>query len=175
MRLYQTILAIVALLLLPLGQAMGADPDAPAETTQSADQANAASGSQAQRYLPVMPAPYSPGLAARLGWWGVDHADSPFGVGEWQGLDSSSPFWDIDGLTSDGYQTADFFATGVENDTTQVGLDFYRGPGLSVDAEYDRYLHRQGHDPLAVRFCPTASRRRVGSTIRLCPTIRRAM
>ena len=51
----------------------------------------------------------------------------------------------------------------MENDTTQVGLDFYRGPGLSVDLEYDRYLHRQGHDPLGGPVRPTVSRRRWAS------------
>ena len=93
-------------------------------------------------------APYVPRVAARFGWWGVNTSGSKSGVGEWQGLDSSSPFWDIDGLSSNGYRTIDFFATGVENDTTQGGLYFYGGPAFSMDVEYDRFLHRLGHPPL---------------------------
>ncbi|MFH1268117.1 MAG: hypothetical protein ABIK89_20555, partial [Planctomycetota bacterium] len=87
-------------------------------------------------------------VVARFGWWGLDVDGSPNNVGEWQGLDSSSPFWDVDGLVSDGSQTVDFFATGTENESTHTGLYFYAGPRLSVDFDYDRFLHRFNHDPL---------------------------
>ena len=43
---------------------------------------------------------------------------------------SSTPFYDVDGLTSDGCRTADFSVTGPESESTMAGLDFYNGPGL---------------------------------------------
>lgn len=100
------------------------------------------------RYFMPTDAPYEPELAARFGWWGVHTRGSTSNVGEWQGLDSSSPFWDVDGLRSNGYETIDFFATGTENESTQGSLHLYMGPRLSVDVDYDRFLHRLGHKPL---------------------------
>ncbi len=44
-------------------------------------------------------------------------------------------------------QTIDFFATGPEDEANQAGLYVYGGPGLSMDLDYNRYIHRLGHDP----------------------------
>ena len=81
-------------------------------------------------------------FAARFGWWGVATTGSQVKTGEYQGLSSSSPFWDIDRLRSDGHRTLDFFANGPEDESTQAGLHYYRGPGLTVDLGYERFLHR---------------------------------
>ncbi len=86
-------------------------------------------------------------LAARFGWWGLANQGAPYGVGEWMGLDESSPFWDVEGLHSDGYKTIDFFATGPENQSTLAGLYFYN-PWVSADVDYRRFLHRLGHNPI---------------------------
>ncbi len=86
--------------------------------------------------------------AARFGWWGVNTSGSLQKVGEYQGLDSSSPFFDLDGIYSDGSKTTDFYLTAPESESTQVGLHHYRGPGLTVDVEYQRFIHRLDHDPL---------------------------
>jgi len=107
-----------------------------------------------EQYFITHDAPYQPWLATRFGWWGVDVDGSRSGVGEWQGLDSSSPFWDVDGLRSNGYETVDFFATGTENETTQGGLHLYLGPRLTVNMDYDRFIHRLGHKPLGGTALP---------------------
>lgn len=91
--------------------------------------------------------PYEPWFAARFGWWGVGKSGARSGTGEWQGLESS-PFWDVDGIRSDGSRTIDFFATGVESESTDAGVYYYGGPGLTIDFDYDRFIHRIGHDPL---------------------------
>ncbi len=86
--------------------------------------------------------------AVRFGWWGVSKSGSPDKVGEYQGLDPSSPFFDIDGIYSDGCTTRDFYLSGPESESTQAGLHLYRGPGLTVDIEYQRFIHRLEHDSL---------------------------
>ncbi|MFO7901512.1 MAG: hypothetical protein ACQESR_03295 [Planctomycetota bacterium] len=106
------------------------------------------SDSRESSYFEFEEVPPSPRLALRSGWWGVDQDGSLSNVAEWDDMDDSSPFWDLDGLSSDGWRTFDFFATGTNSETTDAGLYFYGGPGLSVDADYDRFLHRFGHDPL---------------------------
>lgn len=90
----------------------------------------------------------SPAIVYRLGVWGVANSGSKAGTGEWQGLDGVSPFWDVDGIRSNGYETLDFFATGTENESTSADVYFYGGPRFSADFDYDRFIHRQGHDQL---------------------------
>jgi hypothetical protein len=92
--------------------------------------------------------PYEPLLAARFGWWGVSTSGSRAGTGEWMGLDGSSPFWDLQGISSNGTQTLDFSATGTEEESTAGNLYYFGGPGLTVDIDFDRFIHRTGHDPL---------------------------
>ncbi len=94
---------------------------------------------------PVVPAYRQ---AFRLGWWGLATQGSPYGVGEWMGLDSSSPFWDVEGLHSDGTRTIDYYANGPENESTMAGL-YYFGPTVSANVDYGRFIHRLGHDPVA--------------------------
>jgi hypothetical protein len=98
-------------------------------------------------YLTIEPVPTTYNLATRFGWWGVNTTGSKAMVGEWMGLESS-PFFDIDGIFSDGSRTLDFFATGPEGESNMAGLRFYAGPGLDVDMDYRRFIHRLGHDPI---------------------------
>ncbi len=90
---------------------------------------------------------FGPGLAMRFGWWGVENDGSPVKVGEYQGL-SSSPFWDLDGVWTDRRRTLDFTLSGLDNDTNVARAYFY-GPRLTTRFEYERFLHRLDHVPLA--------------------------
>ncbi len=92
------------------------------------------------------PAGYGSSVIGRFGWWATSIDGDLTKIGEWQDLDRS-PFWDIDGLASNGESTFDFFATGTDLETTQVGGHYYR-PGLTTDVQYQRFLHRLDHDPL---------------------------
>jgi hypothetical protein len=83
-------------------------------------------------------------IVLRGGYWSIHHEGSPVKTGEFQSL-SSSPFWDADGLLSDGSRTLDFFATGTDQDGNKAGLTYY-GPGLSAKVDYDRYLRRLDRD-----------------------------
>ena len=38
--------------------------------------------------------------------------------------------------------------TGPESEANQAGLYFYGGPAFSMDVDYDRFIHRLGHEPL---------------------------
>lgn len=136
--------AITAMLLLTAGVLIAAEEPEAADAELDSTPVPVAEGP----FDNLAPAPYSPWLATRFGWWGLHTSGSKSGVGEWQGLDESSPFFDVDGIMSDGVQTLDFFATGVENESTLGDLYFYGGPGLSLDVNYDRFLHRLGHEPI---------------------------
>jgi len=97
--------------------------------------------------LPAQPVVRWPTTAVRFGWWSVHSDGSPVKVGEFQDL-GSSPFWDIDALWIGDQRSVDLFATGLDQEATQLGLAYF-GPHLSVDLEYDRYLRRLDHDPLS--------------------------
>ena len=80
-------------------------------------------------------------LILRAGAWGVNASGSPQKVGEYQSL-NSSPFWDADGLFTDGTRTLDVTATGTDNEDTQVHAHFYAGPGLTANVDYQRFPHQ---------------------------------
>ena len=82
----------------------------------------------------------------RFGWWGFWNNGSPAKVGEYQDI-KPSPFWDVDGFSSDGARTLAITATGNDNETTTANVYLF-GPGATVKLDYDRYLHRRDHDPL---------------------------
>ena len=131
-------------------EAAGTETDTSAETT-AASESDAYYGEQDwmdNPYLSWEPVPETRVLAARAAAWGVFTSGSKALVGEWQGLDSFSPFYDVDGLFTNGSRTIDFSLTGTENESTLGRLDFYNGPGLSGDVDYRRFIHRLGHDPL---------------------------
>ncbi len=86
--------------------------------------------------------------AFRLGWWGVDSKDSPVKVGEFQDL-SSSPFWDLDGIWSNGSRTFDYTFSGLDQEANFARADYYGGPQLAINFEYERFLHRLDHVPLS--------------------------
>ena len=84
--------------------------------------------------------------AMRLGGWGVATDGSQQQIGEYQDL-NSSPFWDLDGISSNGERTLDFTLSGLDNETNHARV-FYYGPSMSGKVRYERYLHRLDHDPL---------------------------
>jgi hypothetical protein len=84
---------------------------------------------------------------ARLGWWAMWNKGSPAKTGEYQDL-KPSPFWDLDGLSSDGRQTLNYYGTGTDNESSKAGLNYYRGD-FRANVDYERFIHRLDHDPLS--------------------------
>lgn len=91
--------------------------------------------------------PFGRQSAVRLGWWGVTADGDVTTLGEFQDL-RSSPFVDVDQLSSDGVRTWDMFATFVDDKATQAAIHFY-GPELTADVEYQHFYRRLVHDPLS--------------------------
>ena len=77
---------------------------------------------------------------ARAGAWGVHSSGSPTKVGEYQNLDSS-PFYNADGLWSNGDRTIDFSVTGSDNETDVARLHYF-GSHLEADLDYERFQHQ---------------------------------
>jgi hypothetical protein len=162
---HSQILAMAIMMLLPAGRLIAAEP------TPAAAVPEAAKVQLPNQEAPAMPkvadsveefagnapsdnvwldfedAPEVREVAARFGWWGVHNTGSLNMTGEWQGLHPSSPFFDVEGLWTNGQRTLDAFASGPENETTKAGLYFYNGPGLTAKLNYDRFLHQLGHEP----------------------------
>ncbi len=61
----------------------------------------------------------------------VDEYQSPF----------SSPFWNADGIWSNGERTVDFTAYGADNDDQLGRLHFYGGPRLEADLSWEQFPH----------------------------------
>ncbi|NOX53119.1 MAG: hypothetical protein GXP27_01500 [Planctomycetes bacterium] len=80
----------------------------------------------------------------RFGWWGVSTDGSQSLVGEWQDT-TSSPFWDVDRLFSNGTSMYDVYLFGTDNETTEGGLHFYT-PLIQGLVHYERFIHRVDHD-----------------------------
>ncbi len=91
---------------------------------------------------------FGPDLASRFGWWAVQSDGSPVKVGEYQSL-TSSPFWDLDGVWTNGSRTLDFTLSGLDNEANNARGYYYGGPGLAVKFEYERFLRRLDHVPLS--------------------------
>lgn len=102
-------------------------------------------------------------VAARFGWWFVDVAGDPTKVGEYQGLGSSA-FWDVDMLSSNGHETLDLTATGLDNESSHLNMSVF-GPKLSLDMDFQRYLHRLDHDPLTNLGDPASTEEIVGEDL----------
>ena len=88
-----------------------------------------------------------PGVVARFGWWGIDTDGDPLKVGEFQELESS-PFWDVDGIWTDGRQTLDLTLSGLDDEATAARA-YYYAPKLTAKAEFEQFLRRWDHDPLS--------------------------
>jgi hypothetical protein len=84
-------------------------------------------------------------FATRFGWWFVDDQGSPVKIGEYQSLESS-PFFDIDGLRTDGLRTLDFSGSILDNDAQAARVRFF-GPSHTARLDYQGYLRHLDHDP----------------------------
>ncbi len=141
------LIAVITLLALPLwGRAANAQESRPG-SQPSGDQVYADIGARTDGnpVLLDLPPSYS-AFDARLGWWAMWNEGSPAKTGEYQSL-KPSPFWDLDGLSSNGTRTLNVTATGNDQETT-LGKLYYYQPGFSANVDYERFIHRLDHDPL---------------------------
>ncbi len=83
-------------------------------------------------------------VAFRFGYWGVNRSGNPWVIGQWQST-NSSPFWDIDGLWTNGTRTFNYSATGPDNEDTQAKLQFY-GPNSQGFVNINRFIHAEEHE-----------------------------
>jgi len=111
-------------------------------TTASTSLVVAASGDTATYYPDSDPVE---DFIARAGAWGVHASGSPSKVGEYQNL-SSSPFWNVDGIWSDGNRTIDTSIQGDDNETSDARLHYF-GQHVEADIDYERFQHQlDSHD-----------------------------
>ncbi len=85
--------------------------------------------------------------AIRLVHWVVDSNGSKAKVGEFQDL-ASSPFWEVDGIKTNGSQTFDYSVSGLDQEANHARAYYYGGPNLGAKFKFERFLHRLDHDPL---------------------------
>jgi hypothetical protein len=77
---------------------------------------------------------------ARVGAWGVHQSGSPIKVDEYQSP-NSSPFWNADGIWSNGDRTVDYSLTGSDNDTSDARVHYF-GQNVEADIDYERFDHQ---------------------------------
>jgi hypothetical protein len=82
----------------------------------------------------------------RFGWWIMWKNGSQVKTGEYQDM-GSSPFFDIDGLSSEGTKTVGVTVTGTDNESTHGNVYYYKN-GLTAKVDYERFPHQLNHDPL---------------------------
>ena len=103
-----------------------------------------------ESYVYGLPTPELPWVGQdanfRFGWWAADQSGDPTKVGEFQDLDGS-PFFDIDGIFSNGERTFNFTATG-QDDEANTGKFYLYDPRFTIKLDYDRYIRRLDHEPL---------------------------
>jgi hypothetical protein len=93
------------------------------------------------------PQVYTSMAAARFGWWGVGTDGSQQKTGEFQDLESS-PFWDVDAVSSDGVRTWDIVLSGLDQEANDAHVLYY-SPSFKGKFDFQRYLRRTDHDPLS--------------------------
>jgi hypothetical protein len=138
-----SIWAVMALLVLPCS-AWAADSGQPPSDNKDTGQAAFADIQSRVSGEPVL-VRYS-AWNASFGWWAFWNTGSPAKTGEYQDL-SPSPFWDIDGFSSNGFRTLAVTATGTDEETTKANVYFFQN-NLTARVDYERYLHRRDHDPM---------------------------
>jgi len=65
-------------------------------------------------------------------------------IGQWQST-FSSPFWDFDGLYTNGMRTFNYWATGPDDDSTRARLNYY-GPKSQGFIDFNRFPHAEEHE-----------------------------
>jgi hypothetical protein len=92
------------------------------------------------------PPVYASNAAARFGWWAVGSDGSQQKTGEFQDL-SSSPFWDVDAIYSDGVRTWDIVLSGLDQEANDAHVQYYNRH-FKATFDFQRYLRRLDHDPV---------------------------
>lgn len=92
------------------------------------------------------PPVYQANGALRFGYWSIANSGSQQKTGEYQDL-SSSPFWDVDTITSDGVRTWDIILSGLDQETNDARIHYY-GPEGKAIVDFQRFIHRLDHDPI---------------------------
>jgi hypothetical protein len=147
MTLRQPFLAVMMMIVLP-AWGMAADGQDAKPATQAAegnlfgDISARANGDPA---LLSQPSRYSE-WDTRFGWWIMWTHGSQVKTGQYQDM-GSSPFFDVDGLSSDGNKTVGVTVTGTDSESTQGKLYYYK-QGLTAKIDYERFPHQLNHDPL---------------------------
>ena len=77
---------------------------------------------------------------ARAGAWGTHESGSPTNVNKYDSR-KPSPFFDVQGILSDGDHTVDWGLTGTD-DETDVGRLHYFGQRLEADVNYERFQNQ---------------------------------
>ena len=85
---------------------------------------------------------------ARAGVWAVHSSGSQTEVGQYQNVRQSSPFFDLDGIHSDGDRTFDLSLIGTDNDTDDARLHYF-GPSVEANIDYQRFDHQLYQDSYA--------------------------
>lgn len=88
--------------------------------------------------------PNPSGIALGFGWWDVERRGNPWVIGQWQDT-HSSPFWDVDGLYTNGTRTFNYSATGTDNESTRAKLQYF-GPNSQGSIDFNRFPHAQEHE-----------------------------
>ena len=97
--------------------------------------------------LPPLSEIREPGdLAVTFGGWFTQNSGSTVKTGEYQGT-SSSPFFVVDGLFSNGAQTLGVYGNMTDDDSNQANVHFFTGK-FFADFDYQRFIHNLGHESL---------------------------
>jgi hypothetical protein len=142
----RTILPLAIVAAVAVAASLKAEEAQPAATPSATAPDATGSDSGYRPLLEQIDAPERNEFGFRFGWWAAGRHGDLTKVGEFADIDSS-PFWDVDGLFSNGERTLDFFASGLDREGNQTGLKYF-GPRLQADFEFQRYLRRLDHVPL---------------------------
>jgi hypothetical protein len=135
----------------PAASALAADATAaPAATTALSTTASAAPMAAAKGDVATYYDDSDPvqDFIARVGAWAVHSTGSPTEIGQYQDVRQSSPFFDIDGIKSDGDRTLDISLVGTDNEANDARVNYY-GPKLEAKVDYERYLDQLYQDSYA--------------------------
>jgi hypothetical protein len=151
MTLRQPFIAVIILIVLP-AWGLADDGQQSKAADNAADQAAAGHlfgdiSARAEGNAPLLsqPSRYSE-WDGRMGWWIMWTHGSQVKTGEYQDM-GSSPFFDVDGFSSDGTKTVGVTVTGTDNESTQGKVYYYKN-GLTAKVDYERFPHQLNHDPL---------------------------
>lgn len=125
----------------------GAADDATSKIQPQPPAAGTATAPQTEnQYRFLQPCGYTGSDVIRFGYWGTSTSGSPVKVGEYQDL-GASPFYDLDGIHSDGRRTLNYTITGTDAESNAANANYYQN-GVQVNANYIRFPHQLRHENL---------------------------